>query len=66
MKEYDYSKERPWVSALFDMQLQWNKSMEVRFKRIEQMVENLADDVFGMDDDIPNKLSGTDRNVTQS
>ena len=51
MEKYDYDKERAWLSTLFEMQLVVNRSLEMRVKRLEQMVENLADDVFGSNED---------------
>ncbi len=51
MEKYDYDKERAWLSTLFEMQLVVNRSLEMRVQRLEQMVENLADDVFGSNED---------------
>ena len=58
MNEYDYNKERPWLSVLWDMQLNINRSNEMRIKRLEKIVGDLADIVFD-EEDIPSKLTGT-------
>lgn len=52
-KQYDYNIERHWISTLFDMQLEHNKStqlilnsFEMRLKRLEQIVEDISDIVY--------------------
>ncbi len=59
MEKYDYDKERPWLNTLFEMQLVVNRSLEMRVKRLERIVEDLADVVFGSEGDFSNNLTGT-------
>ena len=62
MEKYDYDKERPFFNTLFEMQLMINKSTEMRIKRLERVVEDLADIVFADNDEFSDKLfSGTSR-----
>lgn len=57
-KYYDYNKERPWISAILDMQMEQNKSIilslksfEMRIKRLEDITDNLNDAFYGENKD---------------